>query len=191
MSTLGPNDLKYGEFILYENQPYVVLETHHLKMQQRRPVVQTRMRNVLNGKTIEHNFAQSDVLEVADIERNSVKFLYGHREKFIFCNSDDASKRFELTKETLGDATQFLKPNTVLGAIRFNGDIINVELPIKMDFKVTEAPPAIRGNTAQGGVKQVIIETGSTLNVPLFVNEGDIVKVNTETGEYVERVTKG
>lgn len=191
MSTLGPNDLKYGEFIIYENQPYMVLETHHLKMQQRRPVVQTRMRNVLNGKTIEHNFAQSDVLEVADIERSTVKYLYSHRDKYVFCEAEDPAKRFELTQEGLGDVTHFLKANTIVDAIRFNGDIINIELPIKIDFKVTEAPPAIRGNTAQGGVKQVKIETGATVNVPLFVNEGDVVKINTQTGEYVERVTKG
>ena len=84
-----------------------------------------------------------------------------------------------------------MKESTVLEAILFEGKIITVDLPIKMDFKVIEAPPAIRGDTAQGGVKQVKIETGATINVPLFINEGDVVRINTETGEYVERVEKG
>jgi len=96
-----------------------------------------------------------------------------------------------LTEELIGEATKFLKTNTILDAVEHNSEIINIELPVKMDFKVVEAPPAIRGDTAQGGVKQVTIETGATLNVRLFINEDDTVRVNTETGEYTERVEKG
>ena len=84
-----------------------------------------------------------------------------------------------------------MKSNIILEAILFEGNIITVELPIKMEFKVTEAPPAIRGDTAQGGVKQVTIETGAILNAPLFIGEGDTIRVNTETGDYVERAEKG
>ncbi|HXK40644.1 MAG: hypothetical protein A3D52_00300 [Candidatus Taylorbacteria bacterium RIFCSPHIGHO2_02_FULL_44_36] len=189
--SLGVNELKPKTFILYEGQPYVVLETHHLKMQQRRPVVQTKMRNLINGKVLERNFAQSDVFEEADIERKKVKFLYNHREQYWFSYENDPSKRFLLTEELIGEATKFLKANTVLDAIEYNSEIINIELPVKMDFKVVEAPPAIRGDTAQGGVKQVAIETGASVNVPLFINQDDIVRINTETGEYTERVEKG
>ena len=96
-----------------------------------------------------------------------------------------------LTEELIGEATNFLKANTMLDAIEYNGNIINIELPVKMEFKVLEAPPAIRGDTAQGGVKQVKIETGASINVPLFISQDDIVRVNTETGQYVERVEKG
>ena len=189
--SLGVNELKPKTFILYEGQPYVVLETHHLKMQQRRPVVQTKMRNLINGKVLERNFAQSDVFEEADIERKKVKFLYNHREQYWFSYENSPSKRFLLTEELIGEATKFLKANTVLDAIEYNSEIINIELPVKMDFKVVEAPPAIRGDTAQGGVKQVAIETGASVNVPLFINQDDIVRINTETGEYTERVEKG
>ena len=189
--SLGVNELKPKTFILYEGQPYVVLETHHLKMQQRRPVVQTKMRNLINGKVLERNFAQSDVFEEADIERKKVKFLYNHREQYWFSYENDPSKRFLLTEELIGEATKFLKANTVLDAIEYNSEIINIELPVKMDFKVIEAPPAIRGDTAQGGVKQVAIETGASVNVPLFINQDDIVRINTETGEYTELVEKG
>ena len=189
--SLGVNQLKPKTFFIYENQPYAVLETHHLKMQQRRPTVQVKMRNLVNGKILERNFAQSDVFEEADVEKQKVKYLYGHRGQYWFVDENDPSKRFELEKEVLGDSIKFLKADTVLEAISFEGKIITVELPVKMDFKVIEAPPAIRGDTAQGGVKQIKIETGATLNVPLFINQDDIVRVNTETGEYTERVEKG
>ena len=188
---LGMNDLKPGVFFIYEGQPYSVLETHHLKMQQRRPVMQTKMKNMLNGKLYERNFQQSDVFEEADIEYQNVKFLYNHRDEYWFCHENDTSKRFQLSQGLIGDAVKYLKPNTVVKEILFNQKIINIELPIKMDFKVVEAPPAIRGDTAQGGVKQIKIETGTVINVPLFINEGDIIRINTQSGEYTERVNKG
>ncbi len=189
--SLGVNELKQKTCFIYEGQPYVVLATHHLKMQQRRPTVQVNMKNLINGKVLERNFAQSDVFEEADIEKQRVKYLYGHRGQYWFADEKDPSKRFELSENLLGDSTKFLKANTVLEAISFEGKIITVELPVKMEFKVAEAPPAIKGNTAQGGVKQVKIETGATVNAPLFINEGDMIRINTETGEYVERADKG
>lgn len=188
--SLGVNELKPKTYFIYEGQPYVVLETHHLKMQQRRPTVQTKMRNLINGKILERNFAQSDTFEEADVEKHNVKYLYNHREQYWFCYEKDQSKRFELDNDILGDSTRYLKANTVLEAVVFEGKIINVDLPIKMDFKVIEAPPAVRGDTAQGGVKQVKIETGATINVPLFINQDDVIRINTQTGEYVERVVK-
>lgn len=189
--SLGVNELKPKIFFIFEGQPYEVLETHHLKMQQRRPVVQTRMRNLINGKTLERNFAQSDIFEEADIERKEVKFLYNHRDEYWFADPTNPAQRFKLEKEIIGENFKYLKPNTLLEAITFGGEIINIKLPIKMDFEVIEAPPAIRGDTAQGGVKQVVIETKATVNVPLFIEEGDMIRLNTETGEYVERISKG
>jgi elongation factor P len=189
--SISVNDLKPKLFFIYEDQPYVVLETHHLKMQQRRPTVQTKMRNIINGKILERNFAQSDSFEEADIERKKVKFLYNHREQYWFSEENNPSNRFELSKELLGDSIKYLKPNIIIDAILFQGKIVNIELPIKLDLKVTEAPPAIKGNTAQGGLKQVKLETGATISVPLFINQGDVIKVNTESGEYAERSTKG
>src|SRR3990167_3419068 len=107
--SLGVNQLKQKTFFIYEDQPYVVLETHHLKMQQRRPTVQVRMHNLVNAKVLERNFAQSDVFEEADVQKQKVKFLYGHRGQYWFANESDPSKRFELSQELLGDSTKFLK----------------------------------------------------------------------------------
>jgi len=184
------NDLRKGVFFIFEGQPYEILSSQHLKMQQRRPVMQTRMKNLLNGKIVEHNFQQSDSFEEAAIRKRQVKFLYSHRNEHWFSETDDPSKRFQLDDKIIGDSAGFLKPNTIVTALLFNDGIINIELPVKMDFKVVEAPPSIRGNTAQGGTKQVKLETGAMVNVPLFVEEGDIVRINTETGEYAERVEK-
>ncbi len=189
--SIGMNDLKPGVFFIFEGQPYAVLETHHLKMQQRRPVMQTKIKNMLNGKSHERNFQQSDIFEEANIEYRNVKFLYSHRDEFWFVYESDPSQRFKLGQEIIGDSVKYLKANTVVKTLLFNQKIINIELPVKMDFKVVEAPPAIRGDTAQGGVKQVKIETGAVINVPLFINEGDVVRINTQSGEYTERVNKG
>lgn len=152
--------------------------------------MQTKMKNILNGKLYERNFQQSDVFEEADIKSQNVKFLYSHRDEFWFAQENDPSQRFKLDQEVIGDGVKFLKANTIVKAVLFNQKIINIELPIKMDFRVIEAPPAVRGDTAQGGVKQVKLETGATINVPLFINEGDIVRINTQSGEYTERVEK-
>ena len=185
--SLGVNDLKPKTYFIYEDQPCVVVSTHHLKMQQRRPVVQTTFRNLLSGKQLERNFAQSDVFDEADVERRQVKFLYNHRDQFWFSEPNDPSKRFELEADLIGDQAKFLKANTVLDALSWNGTVINVALPIKMQFRVTEAPPGIKGDTATGGTKQVKLDSGATINAPLFISEGEEIIVNTETGEYVER----
>lgn len=184
------NDLKIGTFFIVEGQPYEVLFSQHLKMQQRRPVMQTKIKNLLTGKVIERNFQQSDYFKEADIQKKEVKFLYSHRDEFWFSEINDSSKRFKLGEEIIGEAAIFLKSNTTIASLLFNGKIINIELPVKMDFKVIEAPPSVRGNTAQGGTKQVKIETGALINTPLFIEEGDTIKVNTQTGEYAERVEK-
>ncbi|MEK7583353.1 MAG: elongation factor P [Patescibacteria group bacterium] len=184
------NELHPGVFFIYEDQPYVVMSSQPLRMQQRKPVFQTRMRSVLNGKIIEHNFMPSDILEEADIVKRDVKFLYSNRGEYWFSDIKDASIRFKIEESILGEGAKFLKPNITVSAIEYNGKAITVELPVKMDFKIVEAPPSTRGNTAQGGSKQVKIETGAMINVPLFINEGEMIRVNTQTGEYVERVSK-
>lgn len=188
---IGPNELKPGVYFIYEGQPYEVVETHHLKMQQRRPVVQTKMKNILSGKTLERNIQQSDMFEEANIEKKSVMFLYSHREDYWFSEKNDSSNRFKLDSNVIGDGIRFLKPNIDVEAVTFNNKIINIILPIKISYKVTESPPGIRGDTAQGGVKQVKIETGAIISVPLFVNQDDMIVVNTQTGNYVERESKG
>ena len=159
-----------------------------MKKAQRRPVIQSRIKNLITGNVFERNFQQGDTFEEADLKKFEVKFLYAHNGKFYFSEKDNPSKRFELTKEQIGFGAEFLNPNQILTGILFQEKIINVVLPIKVQLKVTEAPPGIKGDRAQGGTKTVILETGAKINTPLFIDSGDIVEVNTETGEYVRRV---
>jgi len=187
---LGINDLKPKTVIIINNEPYEVLSANFLKMQQRKPVLQTRLKNLINGKVIDRNIQHSEEFEEASLDRLTVEFLYQHRGEYWFCDAKDRSKRFQLDESVLGDNKNFLKPGVPIDAFKFNDKIINISLPIKMEFKVVEAPPGIKGDTAQGGTKVAIIETGAKVSVPLFINEGDIIRVNTESGEYVERVEK-
>jgi elongation factor P len=188
---LNYTDLRQGTVFLLDSQPYEVLEFNFLRMQQRKPVVQTKIKNLINGKIISRNFQPSETFEGAEVKFRDAKFLYAHRGKFVFSEINDPSKRHELGEEQIGDAAKFLKPNSAIRAMEFNNKIINVSLPIKMEFKVMEAPPSVKGNTAQGGTKMVKLETGAMISVPLFVEAGDIVRINTQTGQYTERAEKG
>lgn len=184
------NDLRKGTIFVFEGEPYEVLEYEFLRMQQRKPVAKTKIKNLINGKVLERNFHQNETFEEAEVEKETVKFIYSHRGEFWFTEKDNPSKRFSLPEELLGDKALYLKPNTEITAVKFGDKIINIEIPIKMDLEVKETQPGIRGDTAQGGTKPAVLETGAKVSVPLFVNVGDVVRVNTETGTYVERVEK-
>lgn len=187
---LSYTDLKKGMFIVLDGQPYEVLETNFLRMQQRKAVVNTRIKNLASGKILDRNWQASDSFEEAELEKKNANFIYESRGEYWFHEEGNPKNRFSLSGDIMGDKGQFLKPNTIVNTLMFSGKVINVKLPVKMEFEVTEAPPGIKGNTAQGGTKQVVIETGAKVNVPLFVNQGEMIRVNTETGEYVERVQK-
>jgi len=185
------NELKPGTVFILDGEPYEVLEFSFLRMQQRKPVAQTKIRNIITGKILNRNFQHTENFQEAEIDYKKVKFLYSHRDKFIFCDIQNPSDRFELPVEIIGDKAKFLKPSSEVEIVSFQDKIVNVRLPIKIDFKVVEAPPRTRGNTAQGGTKTVTVETGAQVTVPLFINEGDTIKINTTSGDYVERVEKG
>lgn len=188
---LSYSELTKGTLFILEGAPYEVLEMSFLRMQQRKATVNTKIRNLITGKILERNWQASDSFEEAEIEKKNSKFLYANRGEYWFSAEKDPSDRFSLTAEVIGDSAKFLKVNTPVSAFIFKGKVIKVIMPIKMDFKVIEAPPSIKGNTAQGGNKAVVVEGGASVNVPLFINEGDIIRINTDTGEYVERVDKG
>ena len=171
-----------------DGEPWEVLESHFLRMQQRKAVVQTKIRSLISGKIVDRNFQPSDGFEEAEIEKKSAIFIYENRGEYWFYEEGNPKNRFMLKADIVGDSVRFLKPNTKVSTVIFNGKVIKVVLPIKMDFQVIEAPPAIRGNTAQGGTKLVTVEGGAKISAPLFVNTGDVIKINTETGEYVERL---
>ncbi len=184
-------DLKPGTCIVSGGEPYVVLEYSFVRKQQRKPVVQTKIKSLTSGRVVEKSFYPRDTVEEAEIEKRPVKFLYHNKGEYWFCSPVNPADRFKLERELIGSAADFLKPNSLVTASYFYEKIISVSLPIKIDLKVVDAPPAVRGNTAQGVTKQVKLETGVMLNVPIFISAGDTVRINSDSGEYVERVEKG
>ena len=184
---LNYNDIKPGVAVLVEGEPYVCTWNNIMQKQQRRPVNQTKLRHLIRGNVIEYSFQQSDKLQEAEIETRPAVFIYERNQEWWFHDVKDKAKRFIVEEEKVGDSGKFLKSNTQVDTLWFEEKLFRVRLPIKVDLKVTEAPPNTRGNTAQGGSKIVTLETGANINVPMFINEGDVVRINTETGEYVER----
>jgi elongation factor P len=193
---LDYNELKVGT-IFTKNEdpnPYEVMEYAFIRMQQRKPVTQLKIKNLLTGKVQDYAAHQNEAFYEAAIDVVPVTFIYHQKDQYWFHEKGKPAARFSLTEEVVGSAGQYLKNQTEVKAFKFGAEegerVINIELPVKMDLRVTEAPPAIKGNTAQGGTKSVTLETGAKVNVPLFIGEGDIVKINTTTGEYAERVEK-
>lgn len=183
-------ELRKGTQFILDGEPYEVLEFRQMQKAQDVVVAQTKLRNLITGRVIEKNFHMGDVFEEAELEKVNVKFIYSHRGKYVFCETDKPSQRFELTEEQIGKQKNFLKPNQILMGIKFNEKIINISLPIKIQLRVKEAPPNFKGNTAQGGTKTIILETGAKIQAPLFIETGDVIEINTETGEYVRRISK-
>ncbi|KKU80433.1 MAG: Elongation factor P [Parcubacteria group bacterium GW2011_GWA1_47_8] len=184
------NEITPKKFIVYQGEPYEVVESHVARTQQRKPQNQTKIRSLLSGKVIPATFHASDKVKEADIETKEIKYLYTNRGETWFCEADDPSKRFTLKEAVLEGKEKFLKPNAIATAVVFDETVIGIRIPIKVELLVKESAPAVRGNTVQGGTKQVVLETGATINVPMFINEGDVLRINTETGEYTERVDK-
>ncbi len=171
-----------------DGAPYEVLDAHIFRMQQRKPVNQTKLKNLITGKIAETTFHQADKVEEAYLQKKEAKYLYHNRVEWWFCEPANPANRFKIAEDMIGSAGKFLKQNALVELLIFEEKVIGVKLPIKVELKVTEAPPAVNGDTAKGGSKMVTLENGATINAPIFVNEGDVLRINTETGEYVERV---
>ncbi|MBI2582988.1 elongation factor P [Candidatus Azambacteria bacterium] len=187
---LSMNDLKPGVTFLLDGDPYLILDAKHLMLGRGGSVLQTRLKNLRRGTVLERNFKQADTFEEASVEKKPVVFIYAHRDEYWFHEKGKPQARFKLPEALVAEARQWLKPNLEAEAFMIDEKILTIVLPIKLDLLVKEAPPGVKGDTAQGGVKTVVLETGAKVNVPLFINARDVIRVNTETGEYVERVAK-
>ena len=183
------NEITVRKYIVFEKEPYEVLSSHVFRKQMRKPVNATKLKNLINGRVVEHSFGAQDKAAEAEVEARKVKFLYNNTGEWWFCEEKDPSQRYKLEADLVGDAGKFMKANTLVDVLSFEEKIFSVKLPIKVELKVTDAPPAVRGDTAKGGNKVITLETGGTITAPMFIAEGDVVRINTETGEYVERVT--
>jgi elongation factor P len=190
MAILSYNEIVQKKIIEYNNEPYLVLSSHVFRMQQRKPVNQTKLKHLVSGKVLEISFHQNESVPEADIGHMSATYLYTNRGESWFTETGNPKNRFSFPEDAVSDKTKWLVANSPVEILLYKEKPMTVEIPIKMDLKVVEAPPAVKGDTATGGNKQVKLESGATVNTPLFINEGDILRINTDTGEYTERVEK-
>jgi elongation factor P len=186
------SEIREKKIIIYEGEPCEVMENHVARTQQRKPQNQVKLKSLLSGRTWNTVFHASDKAEEAEVSKKDVKFLYTNKGENWFADPENPKDRFQLADNILGDSAKFLKANENVSALVWDNDgeekIISIKLPVKMEFVVKEAPPSIKGNTANGGGKLVMLENGIKINVPFFIEAGDKIRVNTENGEYVERV---
>jgi len=188
MAMLEYNEIVERKYIVLDGTPYEVIDSHVFRKQQRKPVNATKLKNLISGKMTEQSFHVSEKVEEAEIDKKDVKFLYENKGEYWFCETTDPSKRFKIEGDMIGIGAKFMKTNSIISLLMFKDKIIGVKLPIKVDLKVTEAHDATKGNTAQGATKEVKVETGASVYVPMFIKEGEVIRINTETGDYVERV---
>jgi elongation factor P len=180
---IGITSIKKGSKIIYQNEPFEVIYEQHSKTGRAGAVLRSKLRNLITGAVINKTFQGSEKVEPLEIENRKAQFLYAENKLYYFMDSENF-EQFELSQEVLGDSIEFLKEGSELDVFYFKDQPVNINLPIKMSFEVVEAPPGVKGNTADGGSKQVVIETGAKINTPLFIKTGDVIQVNTETREY-------
>ncbi|MCK9379173.1 MAG: elongation factor P [Candidatus Moranbacteria bacterium] len=183
---LSISDIKTGKTIALDGEPFVVIRDEHSKTGRAGAVLRTKLKNLATGAVLEKTFQGADKVEEADISKSKAQYLYREGDDFVFMDMGNYDQ-FNLSNTVLDGAEKYLLEGTEVSILNFNGNPINLELPIKMQFRVIEAPPGLKGDTASGGDKVVTLETGLKITTPLFVKEGDIVIVNTEKGEYVSR----
>ena len=190
MAILSYNEIVQKKVIEYNGEPYKVLSAHVFRMQQRKPVNQTKLQHLVSGKVIEISFHQNESVPEAEIETMEATYLYTNRGESWFCESGNPKNRFSFPEDAVHEKIQWLIQNAPVEVLLYKEKPMTVDIPIKVELKVTEAPPAVKGDTATGGNKVVTLESGATVTTPLFINVGDVLKINTETGEYVERMEK-
>ena len=181
------NDVKLGAIVLMNNEPYQVIWSNRMRTAQRKPVMQAKLRNVISGKVLEYSFKFGEKVQEADVTRENANFLYADDDGTHFMNNE-TFETIDLPKEVTAEQEPFLIEGTKVIVLRFNGKPVSIELPIKIDLKVVEAPPGITGNSGGNVTKPVKLETGLTVQAPMFIKEGEVIRIDTRTGEYVERV---
>jgi elongation factor P len=183
---LNFNQIKTGKVIIINEQPSVIIKTDHHKMGRGGAVLKTRCRNLIDSSIIDKTFQGAEKAEEASTETKKANFLYKDENEAHFMDNE-TYEQFSLDLENIGDKLKFLKDDIEVDILYFNEKPVALDLPIKMKFTVTNSPPGIKGNSAGNVNKTIEIETGAKISFPMFIKEGDVVIVNTETGEYAER----
>jgi elongation factor P len=181
------SDLRVGVIIKYNNELHTILTAEHRTPGNLRAFYQVKMRNLKTGKQIENRFRSGEEIQIERLESKSYQFLYKDTSGYCFMENETYDQ-IHITEELVGKQGEYLKEGQVISILFHESNPIQMELPPHVILKVISAPPGVKGNTATGATKTVTVETGSNVNVPLFIDEGEIIKVDTRTGEYIERV---
>jgi elongation factor P len=190
MAVLSYNEITPKKVIIFNDEPYLVISYHVFRKQQRKPVNITKLKNLKTGRVIENTFHVNEVAEEAELENKNITFIYRRGDEYWFHPTGAPSDRFVLSSELIGDQGKFIKDRTELSAVLYEEEIIGVKIPIKVELKVVDTVDAVKGNTSGGALKEAKVETGTTIMVPMFINQGDVIAINTEDGLYSERVEK-
>ncbi|MFM2414900.1 MAG: hypothetical protein RI911_593 [Candidatus Parcubacteria bacterium] len=191
MAILAYNEILTKRVIVWNDEPCVVVDHHVFRKQQRKPVNATKLKGLVSGRAYENTFHVSETAQEADLDKKPIVFIYESKGEYWFHEQGNPGARFTLAADLIGGQAKFIKPKSEIDAVVYDEKIIGVKVPIKVELKVTEAMEAVKGNTSSGATKEVVLETGAKVYVPMFINEGDIVSINTETEQYTERVSKG
>lgn len=183
---ISTNEFKTNVTVTIDGDAWQVVEFQHVKPGKGAAFVRAKMRNLCTGSVVERTFNAGERLPKAHIDRREMQYLYEGDGLYNFMDNE-SFEQVELTKEQLGSAVNFLKENMDVKIMIYNDRILGIDLPNTVDLRVVETDPGIRGDTATGGSKQAKLDTGYTVKVPLFINEGDILRIDTRTGEYIER----
>lgn len=190
------SDFRNGLRILFEGEPFVIQYFQHVKPGKGNAFTRTKIKSLLTGRTLEPTFKSGDKVGVPDVEEKAMQYLYKEGDGFIFMDNKTYDQ-VSLNSDALGDGSNtedpvnFLKENIDCHVMFYNGKAIGVSLPNAVDLKVVKCDPGVRGDTVSGAMKPATLESGYTLNVPLFINEGDVLKIDTRSGEYLTRVATG
>ncbi len=183
---ISAGDFRNGVTFEMEGNVYQIVEFQHVKPGKGAAFVRTKLKNVINGGVVEKTFRPTDKMPKAHIERKDMEYLYNDGALYYFMDQE-SYEQMPLNADQLGDALRFVKENMLVKILSYKGNVFGVEPPNFVELQVTETEPGVKGDTATGATKPAVLETGAQINVPLFIDQGDMIRVDTRTGEYMER----
>ncbi len=183
---LDTSDVKLGVVLVWNGEPYQVIWSNRMRTAQRKPVMQAKLKHIISGKVVEYSFKFGEKIEEADVSRERATFLYADADGTHFMNQE-TFETIDMAKDVTQEQEKYLKENMEVTVLRYNGNPVSIEIPVKVELKVTDAPPSITGNSSGGVTKPVTLETGLIVQAPMFIKEGDVLRIDTRDGAYVER----
>ncbi len=184
---IDAGSFKNGVTLVYDNKVWQIVEFQHVKPGKGSPFVRTKLKNVIDGGVFETSFRPTEKFPLAHIDKSEYQYLYNDGDFFYFMNTENY-EQIQLTEEAVGDSLKFVKENDMCKLLSYNGGVFAIEPPMFAELEITHTEPGVKGDTATGATKPAVVETGATVYVPLFVNLGDKIKIDTRTGEYLSRV---